>query len=310
MFLSILQMALPVLCAFGLGYVCKRKQIINDEGHRGLKAVVSKVTLPAVLFYAFLTAEYSGKIALMFVTVFIACGLGLLAGFLLRRFVKPYGRFFPFLVTNFEGGMLGYALFGLLYVGQIHIFVMVDIGQTFFSFTVFLATLRAVGGQKTSLKAMGLDMARNVVFIGIVLGALLGMLGVGQWVQSTQIGAIITDVLQFIIAPTGMLILLIVGYELRFDKALVAPVLKTVGLRLLVMVPIMALSALVVFSIIPFEKPLFTAMLLAAVLPAPFITPIFANAPGEENYISTAISIQTLVTLMLFVGVAAYTLAG
>ena len=102
---SILRMVLPVLVTFGLGWFCNRKKIFNGEGLAGLKAVVGNITLPAVLLNAFLTADYNGEILLTFTVVFLACGLGLLAGFALRRWMTPYGRFFPFLTTNFEGGM-------------------------------------------------------------------------------------------------------------------------------------------------------------------------------------------------------------
>lgn len=309
MFLSILQMVLPVLLAFGLGYLCKRRHIFGEEGLKGLKAVVGKITLPAVLFYAYLTADYSGKIALTFGTVFLSCVLGLAAGFLLRKFVKPYGKYLPFLVTEFEAGMLGYALFGLLYAGQTHIFAMVDIGQTFCTFTVFMVALKAVNGETAGVKALLKNMLRNVVLVSMILGALLGVLGAGSWVLATAAGPMITALCQFLAAPTGMLILLIVGYELRFDRALLRPVFKTVGLRLAVMLPLLALSALLIFAVIPFEKPLFVALLLAYALPAPFILPLYATDPAHKAYISTTLSIQTLVSLLLFVGVAAYSLA-
>ncbi len=232
MFLSILQMALPVLITFGLGYLCKRKNIFGPEGLKGLKAIVSHVTLPAVVLYAFMTAEYSGKIMLTFLVVFLSCGLGLLAGFALRRFVKPYGKFLPFLVTNFEGGMLGYTLFGLLYAGQTRIFAMVDIGQTFAAFTIFLTTLKAVGGEKVNAGGLAKSMVTNIIFLCIVIGAGLGMLGVGNWMLSSAAGAVAGDVIQFVAAPTGALILIIVGYELSFQKTLFLPVIKTVGLRI------------------------------------------------------------------------------
>ncbi len=309
MTLSILQMVLPVLITFGLGYLCNRKKIFGAEGLKGLKSVVSNITLPAVLFNAFFTAEYSGKIALTFVVVFVSCGLGLAAGFWLRRFVAPYGRFLPFLTTNFEGGMLGYALFGLLYAGQTKIFAMVDIGQTMFAFTVFLTTLKAVGGRKTSPKELLGGMARNPVFVAIVLGVVLGALGVGQRVLGSVAGPIVNDVIAFIAAPTSALILLIVGYELSFKRALMRPVLKTVGLRLAVMASLLCLVALAVFSLIPFDKPLFVAMLLAYSLPAPYIIPLYADAAGDGEYISTALSMQTLVSIALYIAVAAYTLA-
>ena len=103
MALSILEMVFPVLLMFLLGWLCSRKRILSPEGLAGIKALVGNVLLPVVLFNAFFTAEYSGKIALTFAVVYLSCGLGLGMGFLLRRFVKPYGKFFPFLVTDFEG---------------------------------------------------------------------------------------------------------------------------------------------------------------------------------------------------------------
>lgn len=306
---SILQMVLPVLVTFGLGWLCKRKQVLTPQGLQGLKAVVGNVTLPAVLFWAFFTAEYSGTIALTFAMVFAACVLGLLAGFALRRFVKPYGKFLPFLVTNFEGGMMGYALFGLLYAGQTRVFAMVDIGQTFCAFTVFLATLKATGGERVSVKALAQNMLHNVVFVCIMLGALLGVLGVGKWALTMPFGAILTDVVSFIAAPTSALILLIVGYELSFRRQLLAPVLKTVVLRLLVMGALLTLVAFVVFSVIPFDRQLFVAMLLAFSMPAPFIIPLYADVTGHAEYISTTLSVQTLIAIGLFIGIAAYSLA-
>jgi len=223
--------------------------------------------------------------------------------------VKPYGKYLPFLLTNFEGGMLGYALFGMLYAGQTQVFAMVDIGQTFAAFTIFLSTLKAVNGEKVSVKGLARGMVNNSIFVCIVLGAALGMLGVGQWVVSSAAGAVIADVVQFIAAPTSALILIIVGYELSFKKALFTPVMKTVGLRIAVLYTLLAAGALIIFSVIPFDKPLFVAMLLAYSLPGPFITPIYANADENGEYISTTLSVQTLVSIVLFIGVAAYSLA-
>ena len=75
---------------------------------------------------------------LVFVLVFVGYGAALAAGYALRRFVKPYGRFMPLLMTSAEGGMLGYALYALLCgADQTKTYAMVDIGQTVFGFTVF-----------------------------------------------------------------------------------------------------------------------------------------------------------------------------
>ena len=308
MVLSILQMVLPVIITFLLGTFCRRKNILSEEGLGGLRKIVSNILLPVVLFNAFFTAEYSGKILLTFVTVYLSCSLALLLGFLLRRFVKPYGKFMPFLVTDFEGGMLGYALFGLLVASGTHIFAMVDIGQTLCAYTVYMVTLTAVSGGKAQPKEIAKSALTNPAFIGTLFGVITGALGLGKIILSSSVGLIVQDIISFITAPTSALILIIVGYDLSFRRELMRPVLITVTLRLVIMALLLGIGYVVLFHFIPFDKSLFTALLLAYSLPAPFIIPLFADIKGHGEYISTVLSIETIVTIVLFVGIAAYSL--
>ena len=309
MALSILEMVLPVILMFLLGWLCCKKQVFTAQGLQGIKSLVGSVLLPVVLFNAFFTAEYSGRIALTFGVVYVSCALGLAAGFLLRRLMKPHGKFLPFLVTNFEGGMMGYALFGLLYPGQTHVFAMADIGQTLAAFTFYLTVLQAVSNGKSDVKVLLRDAVRNPVLIAIVLGVALGAAGVGERVLASRAGNVVSGTISFIAAPVSGLILVIVGYELSFKKALLKPVLKTVGLRLAVMAALLGLGFLVIFSIIPFDRQLFTALMLAYSLPAPFIIPLYADLGADGEYVSTALSMQTVASILLFIGVAAYSLA-
>ena len=56
MALSILEMVLPVLLMFLLGWLCNKKKIISPEGLKGIKTLVGNVLLAVVLFNAFFTA--------------------------------------------------------------------------------------------------------------------------------------------------------------------------------------------------------------------------------------------------------------
>ena len=205
--------------------------------------------------------------------------------------------------------MLGYALFSLLYAGKTPTFAMVDIGQTMFGYTVYLAALKATSGEKTNAKNILHNMFTNPAFIGMLSGVVLGIIGVGKWLTATDAWPVLHDITSFVAAPTSALILIIVGYELSFKQDLMKPVLKTVVLRLAIMTTLMALSTLVVFSVIPFDKVLFVAFILAYSLPAPFIIPLFADVTGHGEYISTALSVETIVAIVLFIGIAAYSLA-
>ena len=61
MITEILSKVLPVLVMIALGRLCETKQIIDDEQHAGLKAIVSDILLPVVLFQAFFTADYGKR---------------------------------------------------------------------------------------------------------------------------------------------------------------------------------------------------------------------------------------------------------
>ncbi|MBQ6858588.1 MAG: hypothetical protein IJO02_04075, partial [Clostridia bacterium] len=283
--------------------------ILNDERHAGLKAIIGDILLPVVLFNAFYTAQYDGKLVLVFVLVFLGCLIALLAGYALRRFVKPYDRFMPLLMTSFEGGMLGYALYALLAgQDQTATYAMVDIGQTMFAYTVFLAALKSAEGQKMSPKAMAVNMLTNKACIGMLLGIVLGALGVQKALAPTAIGMILAELISFITAPTSALILLVVGYQLKVSRKLMRPVLTTMGLRLAVMIGVMALVSLVLFAIIPYDKMLMLALMLQYTLPAPFIIPLYADMKDDGEYVSTTLSLGTVLTVVLFFFVAAFSL--
>ena len=309
MITQILSMVLPVLVMIALGRLCAVRGILNDERHAGLKAIIGDILLPVVLFNAFFTAQYDGKLVLVFVLVFIGCLIALLAGYALRRFVAPYGRFMPLLMTSFEGGMLGYALYALL-AGQEHLatYAMVDIGQTMFAYTVFLAALKSAEGQRMTPKAMLTNMLTNKACIGMLLGIVLGALGVHRALAPTAFGQVLTELIAFVTAPTSALILLVVGYQLKVSRKLMRPVLTTMGLRLAVMMGVMALVSLVLFAIIPYDRLLMLALMLQYTLPAPFIIPLFADMGEDGEYVSTTLSLGTVLTVVLFPLVAAFSL--
>ena len=307
MILPVIQMVLPIVLLLGLGTVCRKKQLLRPEGLAGLKTVVGDLCLPVVLFNAFFTAHYSLSVVLTFLAVYLGFGAALLAGFALRRLAAPHGRFFPFLLTSAEGGMLGYALYGVL-MGEQSGFAAVDLGQTVFAYTAFLGALTMVDGQQVSIKGMVRNIVTNKCCIGMALGILLGAAGVGQWVLSGPAGGIVTGAISMLTAPTSALVLLIVGYELELDRSLLRPVAVTVLCRLAVMGLLLAAVSFIVFRLIPYDRSLQIALMILYALPAPFIIPLFADVGDEGKYISTTLSVHTICTVLLFAAIAAFSL--
>ena len=307
MALQVIQMVLPIVVMLALGMVCRRKKIFDMNGLAGLKAVVGDICLPVVLFNAFFTAKYSLAVALIFVLVYAGYALALAAGFGLRRLAAPHGKLFPFLLASAEGGMLGYALYGVL-MGEQSGFAAVDLGQTVFAYTAFLGFLSLTDGRRPTAAGLVKNMVTNKCCIGMALGILLGVLGVGQWVLSGPAAGAVTGIISMIAAPTSALVLLGVGYELDLDRSLLRPVAATVLCRLAVMGGLLAAVSFLLFRIVPYDKGLQIALMILYALPAPFIIPLFADVGDEGKYISTALSVHTLCTILLFAAIAAFSL--
>lgn len=308
MALSVLEMVFPIVLLLGLGTLCRRKQLLTLDGLAGLKSIVGNICLPVVLFNAFFTARYSLSVLLTFLTVYLGFGAALLAGFALRKLAAPHGKFFPFLLTSAEGGMLGYALYGVL-MGEQSGFAVVDLGQTVFAYTAFLGTLTLVDGQTPSAGKLLRNIVTNKCCIGMALGIALGVAGVGGWMLSSPAAGLVTGTISAITAPTSALVLLIVGYELELDKKLLRPVAVTVLTRLALMGGLLVLVSFVIFRMIPYDPALQIALMVLYALPAPFIIPLFADVGSEGKYISTSLSVHTLCTVLLFAAIAAYRLA-
>lgn len=307
MVLQVTQMVLPIVLMLLLGMLCRRKGILSPEGLAGIRSVVGDICLPVVLFNAFFTAHYSKTVALTFLTVYIGFGAALLAGFALRRLVGTHGKFMPLLLTSAEGGMLGYALYGVL-MGEQSGFATVDLGQTVFAYTGFLGALFLADGKKPTAAGLLKNMVTNKCCIGMALGILLGVFGVGEMVLSAPAGGILKQAISMVTAPTSALVLLVVGYDLELNRGILRPVVVTVICRLAVMAVLLVCVSFLVFRFVPYDRSLQIALMILYALPAPFIIPMFADVKEEGTYISTTLSLQTICTIVLFAGIAAYSL--
>ena len=294
--ISIIQTALPVFLALALGMLCRKKSFISREGVDALKKVVINITLPAVLINAFATAEYTLSTLILPAIVFTLCCVALVLGKLFVRITGMKSRLAPFLATGFEAGMLGYALFALLFPQEsASEFAVLDLGQTLFVFTLFKILISG----KTDLKAIGKDMATTPILWAVLAGVLLGATGLYGKLQSWGVAGILDASTSFISAPTGMIILLAVGYDLVLKEISWKKTGGLILMRLLemgiVMVCVVALNRFVLGGI-SFEG----AALLMVILPPPYVIPIFADEPAERAQIASALSAMTLMTMILF----------
>lgn len=294
--ITVIQTVLPVFLALALGMLCRSRNFLNREGVDALKKVVINLTLPFVLLNAFATAEYSAAALVLPALMFGICCLALGLGFLTVRIFRVKGRLSAFLSSGFEAGMLGYALFVLLFPDvSVSEFALPDIGQTLFVFTLYKILLSG----KTDWKSIGKDMAATPILWAVAAGVLIGATGLYAVLEQWGVSGVLNASTDFLSAPTGMIILLSVGYDLVIKEI---PWKKTAGfiaMRLVIMVICFAVSVLLNRTVLGgmlFEG----AMLLMLILPPPYVIPVFSDEPAERVSVSSALSAMTLMTIVLF----------
>ena len=292
----VIETALPVLAALLLGMFCREKKFLTRDGVDALKKVVVNITLPAVLVDSFATAQYTGQTLAASATVYLLCCLALVLGWLLAKVLRLPGRLPAFLASGFEAGMLGYALFVLLYPNDgTANFAILDLGQCLFVFTLYKALLSG----KNGLKAVAKDILTSPIIWSIVVGVILGASGLYRVMGSWGVSGILDSLTSFISAPTGMIILLTVGYDLDLKQLRIRDTSRYVILRLVTMgillLVLLGLNRTLLGGVIHEG-----AAILMFLLPPPYVLPIFSDEPNQRALISASLSTLTLISLILF----------
>ncbi|MBR3741653.1 MAG: hypothetical protein IKN04_14570 [Clostridia bacterium] len=295
-----LRTVLPVLLMLFLGAFCRRKAIISREGIQALKTVAVQIALPAVLLHTFAVTQYTFRDVMIPLIMFAVCVAAWLLGKALGPRLGMKSPFVPYLTTGFEAGMLGYALFTLLYGSErIPSFARIDLGQVLFVFTLYKILLSRSEGKQIAAKTLVREMVSSPIILAIAVGVILGATGLYQALIPSGVSALVDACTDFVSAPAAALILLAIGYDLVFDDIPWKDALSVVGLRL----AIMAVLGTAVFFALRLLFPELrseAAVILMFLLPPPFVLPVFAAGESQRTYVSASLSLSTLVSILGF----------
>ena len=292
---------LPVLFSIVLGYILRQTNFLTDAMIDSFKKIVINVTLPALLLTAFTSIKFQQKYWVVFLSIFIACGLLLVLASGIARLLKIDSPYFPFLVTGFEAGMIGYALYASFYDGTVAEFAVIDVGQVLFVFVVLVPMVMMTGGihqGKTGISDSLKSALKSPVVWAIIIGVLLSAFGISKFAKRDWYKAI-EEILAYVSAPTTFLICLVIGSGLKFSFANMKNELITVGTRLVLTLLVAFFVKAVVLAPLKLTKELTDALFIMFLLPGPFVIPAFMqNASMEEKtYVSNTLSLNTLVSL-------------
>jgi malate permease and related proteins len=303
-YLTAISKVLPVLLLIILGAFFRKTGFLPEAAIAGMKKLVVNVTLPASLFLAFAGVALEGRHLVFVACMFAACVVALL---LARAFWPNLGfrsPYTPALLTGFEAGMMGYAIYGAVYgTANIFKFAVVDLGQVLFVFFVLVPWITQLATGRMSVRDTAVGFLKTPVIAGIFLGIVVNQLGVVAPLRAFPPTDAVFRTIELVGAITTPLICLVIGYEVRLSRGGLALPARASIVRLLFWVPVGVLMVvLVVNTLLGGDRLFAAAVMTMVILPATFVAPLFMGAaPVEERtFVVNTLSLMTLVTLAAF----------
>lgn len=282
-----------------LGYLFKRLNALQKSGAEALKRLVLNLCLPALMFRTFSGVSYTWPVAGVAATFFLlSCG-GIALAFLIKKVFSPKTFLTPFLLTSYESGMIGFALytqlFGLDNLGNI---AMLDLGHAPFMFIIFRTLLD--NSRRHTPKTIAKDMLSSPIVWGIALGTIMGVSGFGRAVAASPWGGALDKLLVFVGTPTAALIMFVVGYSFDLSHLNFKRALALAGGRLALQALLAAAGIFITSLIMPGNDLLKWAFVMMAALPPSFLVSVFMKDESEAAFCADYLSFYTLITMALF----------
>ncbi len=304
---GMLAKVVPILMLIATGSVLRSRRFLKPETVSDLKKLVLNITLPCLLYLSFADMALEGRYLLVMLTIFSACLVMLAVGIGARRVLKQENPYYAALFTGFEAGMVAYPLFIPVF-GAEHTptVAIVQVGQTLFCFFVLFAYMQHQSGHSLPIRQRLVWFMKTPVIVAVVLGILASVTGLGTALAGSLAGATVLEWIRLVSTLTVPLIVLVIGYELRFDlrdlKSLRMP-LVTVLTRLALMIGLATLiNRLVIDRLLHLDRMFEMAVYTIFLLPPPFMIPILMDkaTDQERQFALTTISLHIVVTLVAF----------
>ena len=216
---EIISKALPILFLIIFGYLLKKRKFISDNTINELNKLIIGVSLPSVLFVTFLNMSIGREqFFLVGITVLLLVCF-YLSGTLLNKIKSITHPLIPFMVTGYAFGLLGIPLFGTVFgIENLDRITILGVGHEFFMWFGYLVILKAkLGGERFSYESIK-SFFKTPIIISIVLGVLFNLTGIGPFFQQNILLKGFYTTIGYLGNLATPLILIIIGFGLKFNR--------------------------------------------------------------------------------------------
>ncbi len=282
------------------GVVMARRGWLGEAAVQGLKVLITNVTLPLLLFRAFLQLEPDARNAVLALAVFASVAVMGGIGALLTRALRLPTPETRLLFQGFEAGMLGYALFVALHGAErLPAFAALDLGQVVYVFTALLVQMSVLEQHRVraSITFPWRDVASSKVLWAIFGGLAISLMAPGFAAALAGPEGFAAAVFDTVGGLTTPLVCLVIGASLAAGIPRDGAIVKVVALRTVVGLALGLVFAFLVVPALGFDEWYARAAIVLFLLPAPFVIPVYHR--GNPAFVSSVLTLSTLVSIVL-----------
>ena len=287
-----LNSTMPLFLVMAVGYFLKRKKMLTPAFSAAAEKFNFDVTLPALLIRDLSGIDFAGTFDLKFILYCAGATTGFfgLAWLGARLFIKEKASIGAFVQASCRSSaaVLGIALIQNMY-GSSGMAPMMIIGAVplFNIFSVLVLTLENPENKgKGALKKAFLNILKNPIIIGIVIGAAISISGI-------QFPTIVTKTVDNIAAMATPLALIVIGASFEFAGALKKLKLSVIASMLkLIAIPAVFLTLAALLGFRDEKMVAILVMLCGSATPSCYI--MAKNMGGDAELTSSVVVITTL----------------
>ena len=125
-------------------------------------------------------------------------------------------------------------------------------------------------------------------------------------ILNNPVGIVVTESLSYVGGPTVVLMLVVVGYGLKFSKNMMKEAALATFWRYIIC-GVLCVAMLGLFSLfMEIDNYMFWAIILEFTLPPAYCVTVFIKDERETGYIDSALSLCTVVSIIFFIVIAIF----
>jgi hypothetical protein len=300
---------LPIILMLGLGVWMRVSNFVSASTINGMKKITMNITVPALLFSSFVSADLRPEVLLLSFVVFAACALEFGMGFVFKQLQKSTNPFYPSLFTTYLTGPIGFPLF-IAYFGQDNLYrlAILDIGNAIFLFTVLTVFLASVSCDMKSIARQSFlyhlqKLVQSPLPVSIFLGIGFSISGISTVFVNNPFGAAILETVSLTASAAIPMILIVVGYELPFDFSNIRAIIAAIALRMFMMLTLAYLiNTFIIVRWLRLDEIYTAALYIMFILPPPFFIPLSIVGECEhKKFVLDFVSFHLIISLIAFV---------